>query len=270
MHNMAVWVQEELGSVIAIDYVAAVDARSELELTTLCVMLHTEKDIAARRDWDALVELASEEAALAPLLQILVEVRQRESMHEKFWKYVQLFIDVIDDAAQEERAALKKTKGGAGPSKAPTEPKELKKQKEVVAAMESTPQELPPPPSPEELRVMLDKIGAYKERFPNLKSRNKVGPKSSPEEIEDELHYIQLQLGTSTQSGNFGAVALCTAMTCLERSTEYYNPLNLDLRGLGAVTKQNMHEFQPIIDELLIKYNTGLYAPPELRLAMAI
>jgi hypothetical protein len=59
-------------------------------------------------------------------------------------------------------------------------------------------------------------------------------------------------------------------MTCLERSTEYYNPLNLDLRGLGAVTKQNMHEFQPIIDELLIKYNTGLYAPPELRLAMAI
>ena len=59
-------------------------------------------------------------------------------------------------------------------------------------------------------------------------------------------------------------------MTCLERSTEFYNPLNLDLRGLGAVTKQNMHEFQPIIDELMIKYNTGLYAPPELRLAMAI
>jgi hypothetical protein len=179
---------------------------------------------------------------------------------------------VMLSAAQEERAALKKAKGGAGPSKdkAPTEPKELKKQKEVVAAMESTPQELPPPPSPEELRVMLDKIGAYKERFPNLKSRNKVGPKSSPEEIEDELHYIQLQLGSSTQSANFGAVALCTAMTCLERSTEYYNPLNLDLRGLGAVTKQNMHEFQPIIDELLIKYNTGLYAPPELRLALAI
>jgi hypothetical protein len=37
MHNMAVWVQEELGSVIAIDYVAVVDARSELELTTLYI-----------------------------------------------------------------------------------------------------------------------------------------------------------------------------------------------------------------------------------------
>lgn len=97
MHNMAVWVQDEIGSVMAIDYVTAVDARSELELTTLCVMLHTEKDIATRRDWDALVELASAEAALQPLLQILVEVRQREPMHDKFWKYVQLFIDVIDE-----------------------------------------------------------------------------------------------------------------------------------------------------------------------------
>ena len=175
---------------------------------------------------------------------------------------------VMLSAAQEERVAAKK-KGGASSSKAPCcEPKETKKQKEVVAAMAETPQELPPPPSPEELRVMLDKIGAYKERFPNLKSRNKK--LSTPEEIEDELHYIQLQLGSSTQSGNFGALALCTAMTCLERSTEFYNPLNLDLRGLGAVTKQNMHEFQPIIDELMIKYNTGLYAPPELRLAMAI
>ena len=174
---------------------------------------------------------------------------------------------VMLSAAQEERVAAKK-KGGASSSKAPSEPKEMKKQKEVVAAMAETPQELPPPPSPEELRVMLDKIGAYKERFPNLKSRNKK--LSTPEEIEDELHYIQLQLGSSTQSGNFGALALCTAMTCLERSTEFYNPLNLDLRGLGAVTKQNMHEFQPIIDELMIKYNTGLYAPPELRLAMAI
>ena len=92
---------------------------------------------------------------------------------------------VVLSAAQEERAVAKK-KGGASSSKAPSEPKEMKKQKEVVAAMAETPQELPPPPSPEELRVMLDKIGAYKERFPNLKSRNKK--LSTPEEIEDELH----------------------------------------------------------------------------------
>ena len=173
-------------------------------------------------------------------------------------------------AAQEERAAARKKVNAGSTSKEAKEPKELKKQKDVVAAMEATPPELPPPPSPEEMRVMLDKINAYKERFPHLKSRNKTSPKSTPEELEDELHYLQLQLGSSTQGGNFGAAVLSTAMACLERSTEYYNPLGLDLRGLGAVTNQNMHEFQPIIDELMIKYNTGLYTPPEWRLALAI
>lgn len=173
-------------------------------------------------------------------------------------------------AAQEERAAARKKVNAGSTSKEAKEPKELKKQKDVVAAMEATPPELPPPPSPEEMRVMLDKINAYKERFPHLKSRNKTSPKSTPEELEDELHYLQLQLGSSTQGGNFGAAVLGTAMACLERSTEYYNPLGLDLRGLGAVTNQNMHEFQPIIDELMIKYNTGLYTPPEWRLALAI
>ncbi len=160
--------------------------------------------------------------------------------------------------------------------KEPKEPKDFKesskRQKDVVAHLESTstPDPLPLPPSPEMLRTILDKINAYKERFPHLKSRNKATSKSTPEEIEDELHYIEIQLGSSSQSGNFGAAALCAVMTCVERSTEIWNPMHLDLRGLGAVTKQNMHEFQPIIDELLIKYNTGLYTPPEMRLALAI
>ena len=176
-------------------------------------------------------------------------------------------------AAQEERERGKKK--SAMKAQVAQEMRDFKesskRQKETVEAMASTSTiEPPPPPSPEELRTMLDKINAYKERFPHLKSRNKTSPKSTPEEIEDELHYLELQLGSSTQSGNFGAAALCTAMACLERSTDYWNPLHLDLRGLGHVTKQNMHEFQPIIDELLIKYNTGLYTPPELRLALAI
>lgn len=166
-------------------------------------------------------------------------------------------------AAQEERAARKKG-GSSAPPKEPKEPK----RSSLPAALEApaAPPE-PIPPSPEQLRLMLDKIGAYRERFAHLKSRNKK--LSSPEEIEDELHYIELQLGSS-QGVNFGASGLCMAMTCLERSTNYWNPLNLNLSGLSTVTQQNMHEFQPIIDELMIKYNTGMYTPPEWRLALAI
>ena len=175
---------------------------------------------------------------------------------------------IMLSVAQEERKKSQKQ----GKEKEGKEFREVsKRQKDVIASMEATPVEPPPPPPIEYLRSMIDKINAYKERFPHLKSRNsKLTPKSSYEEIEDELHYIELQLGTSTQSGSFGAAALCTVMSCIERSTDYYNPLQLDLRGLGTVTKQNMHEFQPIIDELLIKYNTGLYTPPEIRLVLAI
>jgi hypothetical protein len=167
-------------------------------------------------------------------------------------------------AAQEERASKKKGGAQHAPPKEPKEPK----RGSLPAALEApaAPPE-PLPPSPEQLRLMLDKISAYRERFAHLKSRNKK--LSTPEEIEDELHYLELQLGSS-QGVNFGASGLCMAMTCLERSTDYWNPLNLNLTGLGNVTQQNMHEFQPIIDELMIKYNTGMYTPPEWRLALAI
>ena len=73
-----------------IDCVAIIHARSELELTTLCVMLNSEKDIAARRDWDAFVALADEEVVLAPLVRILAEVRKHEHMHEKFWNMMEV------------------------------------------------------------------------------------------------------------------------------------------------------------------------------------
>ncbi len=96
MHNMAVWVQEELGTVVAIDYVAAVDARLELELTTFAAMLHSNKHIEAQRDWDALLALATGQAGFESVVQLLNDVRAREHMHEKFWRYVKLFIDVME------------------------------------------------------------------------------------------------------------------------------------------------------------------------------
>ena len=96
MHNMAAWVQEELGAAAAMDYVAAVDARLELELTTFATMLHSNKHIETQRDWDALIALATGQAGFEPVVQLLNEVQGREHMHEKFWRYVQLFIDVME------------------------------------------------------------------------------------------------------------------------------------------------------------------------------
>ena len=49
-----------------------------------------------------------------------------------------------------------------------------------------------------------------------------------------------------------------------------WNPLNLQLQGLGDVTKNNMDRFKPIVDELVIKYTTGMYMGPEMRLVLHV
>ncbi len=96
MHNMAVWVQDELGETAAMDYVAVVDARLELELTTFAAMLHSKKEIETQRDWDALTTLTTSQKGFEPVVQLLNDVRGREHMHEKFWRYVKLFIEVME------------------------------------------------------------------------------------------------------------------------------------------------------------------------------
>ena len=133
----------------------------------------------------------------------------------------------------------------------------------------------PPPPGPSVMPVdpspLLDKIAAYKERFTHLKSRNsKLSAKSSIEEIEDELHYLELQLGSS-KDGSLAQMMFVSSMSGIETVTrDYYNPLGLNLTGLGAVAKDNMSEVSDILDELMIKYSAGFYMQPEYRLALAM
>ena len=128
----------------------------------------------------------------------------------------------------------------------------------------------PPPVSAEEKSALLDKLGAYRERFPHLKKRNNVTVKSSADDIEDELHYCEMQLG-SRQDNNIGGMILHGSMLAIETiHRDVYNPLGLNLNGLAKVTKDNMAEFQPIVDELMIKYSTGLYMGPEMRLVLAM
>ena len=135
----------------------------------------------------------------------------------------------------------------------------------------SEPPPVAPPPSKEDKTFLLDKLTAYRDRFPHLKKRNNVTAKSTFEEIEDELHFCELQLGSQSGGGNMGAIALSSAMHGLEAVTrDYWNPLGLNLTGLGTVSQQNMAEFQPILDELMIKHGAGMYTSPEWRLALAI
>jgi len=131
----------------------------------------------------------------------------------------------------------------------------------------------PPPPisAPEiDKSALLDKLGAYRERFPHLKKRNTVSVKSSADDILDEIHFCEMQLG-SRQDNSVGSMILHGAMLSLETVTrDVWNPMGLNLNGLGKVTKDNMEEFQPIVDELMIKHGAGMYISPETRLVLAM
>lgn len=131
--------------------------------------------------------------------------------------------------------------------------------------------DMPPPPPPPDPTAIMDRIVAYRDRFPHLKSRNKLGPKCTIDELVDELHYIELQLGSSKAGGGLGSSLLVGVMSGAEVVTrDHWNPLGLNLQGLGQVTKDSISEFEPVIDELMIKYGAGMYMSPELRLVMLI
>lgn len=131
----------------------------------------------------------------------------------------------------------------------------------------------PPPPPPEpavkDRSKLLDKLGQYRERFPDLKSRNKITGKSPTEEIEDEIHFVEQQLGGSgtSMTGN----VFIAAMAGVEHITaHHFNPLDLNLTGLTRVSRDNVAEVQPILDELMIKYGVNMYVSPEMRLASLV
>ena len=127
-----------------------------------------------------------------------------------------------------------------------------------------------PPPEVLDKSVLLDRLMAYRERFPHLKKRNTVTVKSQADDILDELHYCEVQLG-SKQEGSMCCTLLHGAMTGIEAfHRDVWNPMGLRLNGLGQVTKDNMAEFEPIVDELMIKYGAGMYMSAELRLALAL
>ena len=126
----------------------------------------------------------------------------------------------------------------------------------------------PKPPPPVDKSAMIDKLNAYRERFPEVKSRNKITVKSSVEEIEDELHFIESQLGSSGYGSSMAFLVL--AMGAAEQSTKFYNPLGLKLDGLSKVTQDNSEQLAPIMDELVIKYGLQMSMGPEARLAFTL
>jgi hypothetical protein len=120
--------------------------------------------------------------------------------------------------------------------------------------------------------ALIDKITAYREKFTWLKKRNgSLSAKSADAELLDEVHYIEIQLGSKAASdSNVGINLFGAAMNSLEMSTHVFNPLNLQLGGLGKIATENADQFKDVLDELVIKYTTGMHVSPEARLILGV
>ena len=102
--NLAVWVNEEVGKEnIPIDIEQFARDRTEVEVTFLAEVLNSNSAKISHRDWCGLVGLLNDKAISAEIassLTIVIQlVRAREDMHDKFWRYMDLFKSVVNSNA---------------------------------------------------------------------------------------------------------------------------------------------------------------------------
>jgi hypothetical protein len=126
----------------------------------------------------------------------------------------------------------------------------------------------------EERQQLLDRIMKYRERFTKLKKRNgALSIKSSLTELKDEEHYIEQQLGREEGPGGSLKPAnlfFVATMHAIEQGSAIYNPLKLQLRGLGATTQASVKSFEPLLDEFMIKHSMDMTASVEFCILMMI
>ena len=95
MQNMARWVVEEVGKEnLSVDIIAGINGSSALECTMLSGALEANCNVATHKNWSGLVQLMAHNHVRPELQEVVVAVQQRPAMHDKFWRYIDLFIDV--------------------------------------------------------------------------------------------------------------------------------------------------------------------------------
>lgn len=95
--NLTRWVVEVVGKEnLSADSLAGIKGRTELEIVVLANTLQANKSLVSHRDWTGLVQLLVSEGIPAALQEVVVAIRHREMMHDKFWRYMDLFVQVAE------------------------------------------------------------------------------------------------------------------------------------------------------------------------------
>jgi len=93
--NMGKWVAQETSEMD--DLPGVFQGLSEIQVTVLAGHLAENKAIIIHEDWQALISKVSKLPTVPGLvLSAIQKVRANDSLHEKFWLYMQLFATVVN------------------------------------------------------------------------------------------------------------------------------------------------------------------------------
>lgn len=93
LNNMANWVTGEVGKEnLSVDIIAGIAARSELEVCVFAGVIQANSSTVAQRDWSGVVRVLAEQ--VPHMQEVVTEIKHREAMHAKFWRYMDLFVEV--------------------------------------------------------------------------------------------------------------------------------------------------------------------------------
>ena len=85
--NMQKWLRVELAQDVHVNL-------TELSVTALAAKLTEHRQLVFNRDWAGLSRQA-DAAGLVDLTEMLEAVRTRHDLHDKFWRYLELFVETM-------------------------------------------------------------------------------------------------------------------------------------------------------------------------------
>ena len=85
--NWKAWLSTELSIDLKVDL-------TELSVTAMATKLNEHRQLVYNRDWGGLSRQA-QAAGIGELAEMLEAVRTRHDLHDKFWRYLELFVETI-------------------------------------------------------------------------------------------------------------------------------------------------------------------------------
>ena len=103
LSNMAGWLTEEIGKEnLSIDLYEMTSNVTELQVTYLAELLYSKRDVIVHRSWQGLVAITQDLPATRSgpgsdyLDSLIQSVRSNPHLHDKFWRYMELFASVVN------------------------------------------------------------------------------------------------------------------------------------------------------------------------------